>query len=76
MEIGLPDEHGRIQIFNIHTTSMRSNNYLDPTVRVEELAAQTKNFSGAEIEGKFFEFLSEIHFLFRSCKERGIFCHE
>eukprot|EP01127_Copromyxa_protea_P001301 TRINITY_DN11326_c0_g1_i1.p1 TRINITY_DN11326_c0_g1~~TRINITY_DN11326_c0_g1_i1.p1 ORF type:complete len:748 (+),score=178.04 TRINITY_DN11326_c0_g1_i1:7-2250(+) len=51
MEIGLPDEHGRQQIFNIHTTPMRKHNYLDDSVSVEELARHTKNFSGAEIEG-------------------------
>lgn len=51
VEIGLPDEHGRVEIFRIHTRKMRENNILDPDVELEALAAETKNFSGAEIEG-------------------------
>lgn len=51
MEISLPDEHGRQQILNIHTTKMRSNNVMDTDVDLAELARQTKNFSGAEIGG-------------------------
>lgn len=51
MEIGLPDEHGRGQILNIHTETMRSHDKLAPDVDLAELAALTKNFSGAEIEG-------------------------
>ncbi|KAH9244326.1 hypothetical protein BASA81_018276 [Batrachochytrium salamandrivorans] len=51
MEIHLPDEKGRLQILNVHTSKMRSNNLLDPSVDVAELASLTKNFSGAEIAG-------------------------
>jgi len=51
MEIGLPDESGRIQILNIHTLKMRSNHLIDNSVNIAELATLTKNFSGAEIEG-------------------------
>lgn len=51
VEISLPDEHGRHQILSIHTAKMRENKYLSPDVSLEELAAETKNFSGAEIEG-------------------------
>jgi hypothetical protein len=51
MEISLPDEHGRYQILTIHTVKMRSNNVLDSDVDLRELAALTKNFSGAEIGG-------------------------
>ena len=51
MEISLPDEHGRIQILNIHTAKMREAGNLDPDVSLEELAHTTKNFSGAEISG-------------------------
>ncbi|KAG1671427.1 Vesicle-fusing ATPase 1 [Nymphon striatum] len=51
MEIGLPDEHGRGQILNIHTTNMRQNDKLADDVDMKELAALTRNFSGAEIEG-------------------------
>jgi vesicle-fusing ATPase len=51
MEISLPDEAGRVQILNIHTAKMRKNGVMDHDVDLEELAALTKNFSGAEILG-------------------------
>ncbi|KZT05630.1 AAA-domain-containing protein [Laetiporus sulphureus 93-53] len=51
MEISLPDEHGRLQILNIHTAKMRANKVMADDVNLEELAALTKNFSGAEING-------------------------
>ncbi|KAL0486353.1 vesicle-fusing ATPase [Acrasis kona] len=51
MEIGLPDEKGRAQILRIHTRNMVENNYLGQDVDIEHLAANTKNFSGAELEG-------------------------
>ncbi|RXW25462.1 hypothetical protein EST38_g409 [Candolleomyces aberdarensis] len=51
MEISLPDEQGRYQILNIHTSKMRTNGVMDSDVDLFELAAQTKNFSGAEING-------------------------
>lgn len=51
LEISLPDEHGRVQILNIHTSEMRQNGVLADDVDVEEIAKLTKNFSGAEIAG-------------------------
>ncbi|KAH7410247.1 P-loop containing nucleoside triphosphate hydrolase protein [Phaeosphaeria sp. MPI-PUGE-AT-0046c] len=51
MEISLPDEKGRAQILNIHTTKMRNNDVLESDVNVDELAKLTKNFSGAELNG-------------------------
>lgn len=51
MEIGLPDEKGRVQILNIHTAQMRQHELLSADVDVSELAAETKNYSGAELEG-------------------------
>eukprot|EP00124_Ichthyophonus_hoferi_P003282 Ihof_evm5s276 gene=Ihof_evmTU5s276 len=51
MEINLPDEHGRVQILNIHTLAMKENHLLDDSVNILELAEQTKNFSGAELAG-------------------------
>ena len=51
VEISLPDEHGRVQILNIHTGKMRKAGYLAPDVDIAALAAKTKNFTGAEIEG-------------------------
>lgn len=51
MEIGLPDEAGRLQILKIHTSKMRENEVLEPDVSLEQLAELTKNYSGAEISG-------------------------
>ncbi|VEL12425.1 unnamed protein product [Protopolystoma xenopodis] len=51
MEINLPDEDGRVQIFNIHTSQLKKSGKLAPDVKILELAKLTKNFSGAEIEG-------------------------
>ena len=51
MEIHLPDEKGRLQILNVHTSRMRTHDLLDRDVDLAELSALTKNFSGAEIAG-------------------------
>lgn len=51
VEISLPDESGRLQILSIHTAKMTRENVMDKDVSLAELAALTKNFSGAEIEG-------------------------
>ena len=51
IEISLPDEKGRLQILNIHTKTMKENNRLGKDVDLPYLARETKNFSGAEIEG-------------------------
>lgn len=51
LEIPLPDKDGRKQIFTIHTQRMRDENILGQDVNMDELAEQTKNYSGAEIAG-------------------------
>ena len=53
VEIGLPDDQGRLQIINIHTTKMRENGRITEEAlnKLPELAAKTKNYTGAEIEG-------------------------
>jgi vesicle-fusing ATPase len=51
IEISLPDEQGRVQILNIHTSKMRINGVMADDVNIEELASLTKNFSGAELNG-------------------------
>uniref|UniRef100_A0A8C9TYW9 Vesicle-fusing ATPase n=1 Tax=Scleropages formosus TaxID=113540 RepID=A0A8C9TYW9_SCLFO len=48
---GLPAQKGRLQILNIHTAKMREFNLLSSDVDLSELAAETKNYSGAELEG-------------------------
>ncbi|EKE39654.1 hypothetical protein ENUP19_0080G0104 [Entamoeba nuttalli] len=74
IEIGLPDEHGRVQILNIHTKKMRENHMLDSNVSIEELAKQTKNFSGAELEGLVISassFAMKENFDMEKCKPRN-----
>jgi vesicle-fusing ATPase len=51
VEIGLPDEGGRLQILRVHTDRMASNEFLAGDVDLAKIARATKNFSGAEIEG-------------------------
>eukprot|EP00958_Prasinococcus_capsulatus_P030089 scaffold7902_cov363-Prasinococcus_capsulatus_cf.AAC.2 len=51
IEIGLPDEKGRLQILKIHTSQAESNQFLASDVDLDWLASKTKNFSGAELEG-------------------------
>lgn len=51
LEIPLPDEAGRKQIFVIHTARMSQEGILGADVNLEELASLTKNYSGAEIAG-------------------------
>ncbi len=46
IEVGLPDEKTRIEIFKIHTKIMP----LDNNVKIESLAKKTDKFSGADIE--------------------------
>ncbi len=50
LEIGLPDEDGRLQIFRIHTKKMKANALLSSDVDLNELSRITKNYTGAEIE--------------------------
>nr|KAF6296077.1 hypothetical protein mMyoMyo1_009197 [Myotis myotis] len=47
----LIDEKGRLQILHIHTARMRGHQLLSADVDIKELATETKNFSGAELEG-------------------------
>ncbi|KAH8099143.1 hypothetical protein JL720_2123 [Aureococcus anophagefferens] len=53
VEIGLPDEAGRLQILDIKTATMKKAGRLAPDAvdALPALAARTKNFSGAELEG-------------------------
>ena len=51
VEIGLPDEAGRVQILNIHTKTMKNNGVLNSDVDIETIAKNSKNYSGAEIAG-------------------------
>lgn len=50
IEVGLPDEPGRLQILKIHTKSMEKSGVKGKSVDLKELAALMKNYTGAEIE--------------------------
>ena len=50
IEIGLPDEHGRVQILDIHTAKFKEMHIMGE-IDVADLATRTKNFTGAEIAG-------------------------
>lgn len=45
IEIGVPDEEGRIEILNIHTKNMR----LDPNINIQQISQQTHGFVGADL---------------------------
>ncbi len=45
LEIGLPDQHGRKEILNVHSKKMNTKK-----LNIDELIGQTENFSGAEIK--------------------------
>lgn len=49
LEISLPDEPSRYEIFMIHTKKMTGNNYLDTGVDLKRLSMLSKNYTGAEI---------------------------
>lgn len=51
VELELPDEAGREDIFKIHTKKLQDAGRLDDDVDLTELASLTKNYSGAEIAG-------------------------
>jgi len=46
IEIGLPDERGRLQILGIHTAKMTEHGFLGGDVSLETIAEDTKNFTG------------------------------
>lgn len=53
IEIGLPSEKGRLQILQIHTRTMSENSFLHDSAAsyLTALAANTMNFTGAELQG-------------------------
>ena len=49
IEISLPNEKGRFEVFKIHTKNMKINNFLSENVDLNFLAKSTENYTGAEI---------------------------
>ncbi|ORD94743.1 SEC18 [Enterospora canceri] len=49
LEISLPDEEARLEIFEIHTKQMTGNNFISDNVELDKMAAMSKNYTGAEI---------------------------
>ena len=50
VEIPLPDKHGRLEVLHIHTTKLKEMGIIDSSVDFHDLAEQTVNYSGAEIQ--------------------------
>lgn len=53
IEVGLPDEKGRVDILHIKTKTMKASKRIteDALGRIPEIASRAKNFTGAELEG-------------------------
>jgi vesicle-fusing ATPase len=49
LEISLPDEEARNEIFRIHTKAMEEANYIHKNVDLKNIAKLSKNYTGAEI---------------------------
>ena len=49
LEISLPDEKSRFEIFQIHTKQMSGNKYMSSDVDLLQLSKLSKNYTGAEI---------------------------
>lgn len=51
IEIGLPDEKGRLEVLNIHTKTMTNGGVMNTDVDLKNISKLTNNFTGAELEG-------------------------
>lgn len=51
IEVGVPCESSRLEILHVHTQDMRRNGLLADNSNLSEIAALTRNYTGAEIEG-------------------------
>ncbi|KEG11599.1 vesicular-fusion ATPase-like protein [Trypanosoma grayi] len=51
IEVPLPDLEGRAEVLLIHTQELRENNFLEPDIDLNALAAGTGGFSGADLAG-------------------------
>ncbi|MFT4553447.1 MAG: AAA+ superfamily predicted ATPase, partial [Chlamydiales bacterium] len=60
LEISLPDDIGREEIFQIHTKQLRKDNLLDSKVDFKVLVEKTKGFSGADIASTVKEAVSYV----------------
>lgn len=50
VEVSLPDQKGREQIYDIHLGKMKTNNMLEDGILSSDLATRSVNYTGAEIE--------------------------
>lgn len=50
IEIGLPDEEGRLAILTIHSAKAKDQ-YKSPNIDLKSIARRTENYTGAELEG-------------------------
>ena len=49
IEIGIPNEMGRLQILKIHAKQLKEENLLAKDVDLAEIARLAKNYTGAEL---------------------------
>jgi len=68
VEIVSPDKEGRKEIFEIHLQSILENNLLAENIDLSQLAKETAEFTGADIEGLVR--LAASYFLERVLKKR------
>ncbi|KAL0009585.1 hypothetical protein SO802_011087 [Lithocarpus litseifolius] len=51
LEVGVPDERGRLEILKVHTQSLKETSVLKPPFDLEEIARLTPNWTGADLAG-------------------------
>ncbi|KAM3750179.1 hypothetical protein ACB098_04G018200 [Castanea mollissima] len=51
LEVGAPDEAGRLEILKVHTQNLAKTSLLDSDVNLEEIASLTPNWTGADLAG-------------------------
>ncbi|KAK7857715.1 vesicle-fusing atpase [Quercus suber] len=51
LEVGAPDEAGRLEILKVHTQNLAKTSLLESDVNLEEIASLTPNWTGADLAG-------------------------
>ena len=50
IEVGLPDDHGRLQIFDIYTKTLLGNGTLQADIDINCIISNSERFTGVDIE--------------------------
>ncbi|KAM3702347.1 hypothetical protein ACJW31_04G019600 [Castanea mollissima] len=51
LEVGAPDEAGRLEILKVHTQNLAKTSLLDSDVNLKDIASLTPNWTGADLAG-------------------------